>query len=127
MTNFIGCLLSNIVLLALTHAVCWIARRLHPCFAVRATHLYLALLAIALTFDAALTYLVFAHAGGNWAKHDPRETFPGRAAAYALAAAVALIAAHVGARIARLRAARRTMSKALEIETSPYSNSTLPM
>jgi len=127
MTNFIGCLLSNVVLLALTHAVCWTARRLRPRLAVRATHLYLALLAIALTFDAALTYLVFADAGGNWAQHDPRETFRGRAAAYALAAVLALIAAHVGARIANLRAARRATSNTLEIETSPYSKSTLPM
>ncbi|MFP6558093.1 hypothetical protein WJ542_07155 [Paraburkholderia sp. B3] len=122
--DFIDCLLSNLVLLALVHAACWIARRARPGLAAHGTGLFLALLAIALAFDAALTFLVFADAGGNWRQYDPRATFPWRAAAYALAAVLAL----TGARAARQHAARRTaQSGPLTIETSPYSQSTLPM
>lgn len=126
MNHFVDCLLSNLGLLALVHAACWIARRLRPGLAVRGTHLFLALLATTLAFDAALTFFVFADAGGNWSQHDPRETFPFRAAAYALAAVLAL----VGSRLGNLRAARSQPAPSrapVTIETSPYSKSSLPM
>ncbi len=124
MSHFIDCLLSNLALLALVHAACWIARRLRPGLAVRGTLVYVGLLATALAFDAALTFLVFADAGGVWRQYDPRASFPARAAAYALAAVLSLSAAY----LVHLRAARRpAQTGALTIETSPYSQSTLPM
>jgi hypothetical protein len=91
---------------------------------VGGTRLFLALLATELSFDTALTFLVFADAGGNWREYDPRATFPARAAAYVLAAVFALVGAHVVKR----RAVRRLAADApLTIETSPYTRSTLPM
>jgi hypothetical protein len=125
MTHFIGCLTTNLGLLALIHIGCWIARQLHPGLAARATRIFFGLMAIALIFDATLTYLVFGDAGGNWRQYGPRETFPARAAAYALSAVFALLFTSY----VRRRAARHhgTPSGALVIETSPYSKSTLPM
>jgi hypothetical protein len=124
MSHFIDCLLSNLALLALVHASCWIARRLRPGLVVRGTPICLALLATALAFDAALTFLVFADAGGVWRQYDPRASFPARAAAYALAAVLAVTAAL----LVRLRGARRpAQANTLTIETSPWSQSSLPM
>jgi len=124
MSHFIDCLLSNLCLLALTHVACWIARRLRPGLAMSGTHLFLALLATVLVFDSALTFLVFANAGGNWREHDPRATFPERAAAYVLTAVLAVAGAHF---VKRRSVRRQAPNAPLTIETSPYSKSTLPM
>ncbi|WP_322014986.1 hypothetical protein [Paraburkholderia sp. J12] len=125
MSLFIDCLLSNLGLFALTHVACWTARQLRPAPAVSGTRLFLALLSTAFAFDTALTFLVLADAGGVWRQYDPRPTFPARAAAYGLAALLAPASASF---VKRRAAARQpAASRPLEIETSPYSKSTLPM
>jgi hypothetical protein len=124
MRHFIDCLLSNLGLLALVHAACWIARQVRPELTLRGTRVYLALLGIALAFDAALTYLVFADAGGIWHQYDPGATFPLRGAAYGAAAALAIVLSRTGSRLVRAPVAQ---ADSVTIETSPYSRSTLRM
>ena len=80
-------------------------------------------MAIALAFDTAVTFLVFVDAGGNWQVQNPSETYPERALSYGFAALLALLMAWR----ARRRQARKARAGELEIETSPYSKSTLPM
>ncbi|CAB3796769.1 hypothetical protein LMG28688_04381 [Paraburkholderia caffeinitolerans] len=124
MYTFVCCLLSNLALLAAVQLACAIARAMRPDLRVRGTLMFAGIIAIALVFDAALTFLVFADAGGPWRAHNPTETFYARAAAYLLA----VVLAFVLARVWRRRSARRQAPPdALVIETSPYSKSTLPM
>ncbi|HTR09985.1 MAG TPA: hypothetical protein VMJ11_25705 [Paraburkholderia sp.] len=123
MVNFIAVLLSNLALLVGARVGCWLIRCARPDLALYGTSIFLGLMASALTFDTAITFLVFADASGPWRVHNPSETYPQRALAYVLAALLALLA--VG--YARRREARKAPASALEIETSPYSKSTLPM
>lgn len=129
MHNFVCCLLSNLVLLAVVRMACWFIRAMRPDLTPHATRLFIGMMAILCAFDAALTFLVFADAGGPWAIYHPVSAFFARTVAYALAAAVALaLARRAARRNARERHANeRSKDGALVIETSPYSKSTLPM
>jgi hypothetical protein len=124
MYTFVCCLLSNLALLAAVQLACWFIRAMRPDLTVRGTRVFIGMIALAFVFDAALTFLVFADAGGPWRARNPEETFFARAAAYVLAAALAIVLAQY----VRKRSTRREApSGALVIETSPYSKSTLPM
>ena len=124
MSTFVCCLLSNLALLAAVHLACGCVRAMHPDLRVRGTRVFIGLIVLAFMFDAALTFLVFADAGGPWRNQKPAETFFARTVAYLLAAVLAIVLARVG----RGRVARRaTPPGAIEIETSPYTKSTLPM
>jgi hypothetical protein len=123
MVNFFCFLFWNLALLAAARVACWLVRCARPDIALNGTRVFLGLIAIALVFDTAVTFLVFAEAGGPWQEHNPSETYPERALAYVLAALIAQLAA----RLARRREARKAAAGALEIETSAYSKSTLPM
>lgn len=121
---FVCCLLSNLALLSAVQLACAIVRAVRPELHLRGTRVFIGIIAIAFVFDAALTFLVFADAGGPWRVRNPVETFFARAAAYLLA----IVLAFVLARVWRRRGARRKAPPgALVIETSPYSKSTLPM
>ncbi|WP_322094651.1 hypothetical protein [Paraburkholderia bannensis] len=132
MYNFACCLLSNLVLLAAVHLVCWFVHAMRPDLSIPAERVFVGMIAIAFVFDAALTFLVFADATGPWQRYHPVSAFFARAVAYALAVTVALVHAR---RAAAKRAAREQgksgkksgKDSALVIETSPYSKSTLPM
>ncbi|MBN3854536.1 MULTISPECIES: hypothetical protein [unclassified Paraburkholderia] len=124
MYNFVCCLLSNLVLLAVVRLVCWFIRAMRPDLTPHGTRVFVGMMALACVFDAALTFLVFADAGGPWTIYHPVNAFFARAVAYMLAVTVALILVR--------RAARRGTREpgkhgTLTIETSPYSKSTLPM
>jgi hypothetical protein len=123
MVNFICFLFWNLALLAAIRVGCWLVRCARPDIALNGTRVFPGLMAIALAFDTAVTFLVFAEAGGPWQVHNPSETYPERALAYVLAALLAVLAG----RLTRHREARKAPASALEIETSPYSKSTLPM
>jgi hypothetical protein len=123
MVNFVCFLLWNLALLAAVRVGCWLIHCARPDVVLNGTRVYLGLIAIALTFDTVITFVVFADAGGPWQAHNPSETYPERAFAYVLAGLLALLVA----RRERQREARKAPESALEIETSPYSKSTLPM
>lgn len=123
MVNFICFLLWNLALLAGVRVGCWLIGCTRPDVTLNGTRVFVGLMAIALAFDTAVTFLVFADAKGPWQVHNPSETYPERALAYVLAALLALLIA----RHARRREARKTSASALEIVTSPYSKTTLPM
>ncbi|MBB3255344.1 hypothetical protein F4827_000448 [Paraburkholderia bannensis] len=134
MHNFVCCLLSNLVLLAVVRLACWFIHAMRPDLTPHATRIFVGMMAILCVFDAALTFLVFAEAGGPWTIYHPVSAFFARTVAYGLAVAVALA---LGRRIARRHARERHATErhanergkggALVIETSPYSKSTLPM
>ncbi|QBQ96791.1 hypothetical protein [Paraburkholderia pallida] len=124
MYTFVCCLLSNLALLAAVQLTCGIVRAMRPDLRVHGTRVYIGVIALAFVFDAALTFLVFADAGGPWRNHKPADTFLARASAYLLAAVLAIALARLGYR----RSARpATQPDGLEIKTSPYTKSTLPM
>ncbi|WP_321913777.1 hypothetical protein [Paraburkholderia sp. J11-2] len=126
MVNFICFLLWNLALLFAVRVGCWLVVCARPDLTLNGTRIFVGLMAIALAFDTAVTFLVFASAGGPWQAHNPSETYPERAFAYALAALMALLLV----RHARRQDARQAHSGpagAQAIETSPYSKSTLPM
>ncbi|WP_322047883.1 hypothetical protein [Paraburkholderia sp. J67] len=128
MYNFVCCLLSNLALLAAVQLASWFIRAMRPDLTVHGTRLFVGMIAIAFVFDAALTFLVFADAGGAWKVYHPVNAFYARAVAYALAVAVAFgLARRAGRAAARRDAGARAKDGALVIETSPYSKSTLPM
>ncbi|MCG5072924.1 hypothetical protein [Paraburkholderia tagetis] len=97
---------------------------MRPDLHVRGTRVFICVVALAFVFDAALTFLVFADAGGPWRDHRPSETFFARTTAYLVAGVLAIALARLGY---RRSARRRAPPGALVIETSPYTKSTLPM
>ncbi|HEV3430894.1 MAG TPA: hypothetical protein VG320_23685 [Paraburkholderia sp.] len=128
MYNFVCCLLSNLALLAAVHLVCWFIRAMRPDLTIHSERIFIGMMALAFVFDAALTFLVFAEASGPWQRYHPVSAFFARALAYVLAVVVALVLARRAARAAAQRdAGENRKDGALEIETSPYSKSTLPM
>lgn len=138
MLDFLSFLLWNLALLAAVRVSCWLIRCARPDLSLHGTRVFLGLMAIALVFDTAVTFLVFADAGGPWRVHNPSETYSERAYSYVLAALVALLVArHMKQRrVSREQRESRESSRsrngkapegALEIKTSPYSKSTLPM
>ncbi|MFD1555291.1 hypothetical protein ACFSHT_06555 [Paraburkholderia silviterrae] len=124
MYTFVCCLLSNLALLAAVQLTCGFVRAMRPDLRVRGTRVFIGVIALAFVFDAALTFLVFADAGGPWRNHKPADTFFARTTAYLLAAVLAVALARFGC---RRSAHRGTPPNALEIKTSPYTKSTLPM
>ncbi|MDE1143336.1 MAG: hypothetical protein V4793_20450 [Paraburkholderia tropica] len=140
MDNFVYCLVSNLALLAAVQLVCWFIRAMRPDLSVRGARVFVGMMVLACAFDAALTFLVFADAGGPWRERHPVEAFFPRAAAYVLSALFALVAGGLASRRAANRNAERSNERSnkrsnernaardgLVIETSPYSKSTLPM
>ena len=123
MVNFVCLLISNLALLVAVRSGCWLVRCARPDVTLNGTRVFAGLMAIALAFDTAVTFLVFADAGGNWQAHNPSGTYPERALSYVLAALLALILAWR----TRRGEARKARAGKLEIETSAYSKSTLPM
>ncbi|WP_322032355.1 hypothetical protein [Paraburkholderia sp. J76] len=126
MVNFVCFLLWNLALLFAVRVGCWLIGCARPDVALNGTRIFVGLMSIALAFDTAVTFLVFADAGGPWQAHNPSETYPERAFAYALAALMALLIAR-HARRQDSRKARSEPAGEQEIETSPYSKSTLRM
>ncbi|WP_051481690.1 hypothetical protein [Paraburkholderia nodosa] len=126
MVNFICFLLWNLALLFAVRVGCWLIGCARPDLTLNGAHIFIGLMATALAFDTALTFLVFAEAGGPWQAHNPGETYAVRAFAYALAALMALLIAWHARRQAS-RKAHNGPPGAQEIETSRYSKSTLPM
>lgn len=125
MYNFACCLLSNLVLLAAVHLVCWFIHAMRPDLTIPGERVFIGMIAIAFVFDAALTFLVFAEATGPWQRFHPVSAFFARAVAYMLAVTVAIV--HARRAAAKREAHERGKNGALVIETSPYSKSTLPM
>ncbi len=126
MLDFLSFLLWNLALLAAVRLGCWLICCARPDLSLHGTRVFLGLMAIALAFDTAVTFLVFAGAGGPWRVHNPSETYGERAASYVLAALLALLIARQMKR-REARKLHKPAQGALEIKTSPYSKSTLPM
>lgn len=89
MVNFVCVLLWNLALLVAVRVGCWLVGCARPDLTPNGARLFQGLMAIALAFDTAVTFLVFAEAGGPWRSHNPSETWRERALAYVLAALLA--------------------------------------
>ncbi|QGZ62220.1 hypothetical protein [Paraburkholderia acidisoli] len=126
MLDFVCFLFWNLALLGAVQLACWLIRCARPDLTPHGTRIFLGLMTIALAFDTALTFLVFADAGGPWRMHNPSETYGERASAYVLAALLALMLARY-LKQRETRQPRQPAQGPVEIETSPYSKSTLPM
>jgi hypothetical protein len=125
MGNLLFDLFANVATLGAVCFVCLCRNRAWPWLApLRGARIYTALAAVALTFDAVLTFTVFADVQ-RYRLYGAAEAFAMRAASTALVASCALTYAAVRHR----RAVRDTRkgSADLVITTSPYSDSRLPM
>ena len=124
MTNFLFDLVSNLALLAIVLIACHVCNRLTPGAALNGSHVFAALALAAALLDAALTFLVFADARTRYGQFSTSSAFLARSAAYAIAIIVALTWRSV---VRRNRSTKAPSDKALAIQTSPYSESHLPM
>ncbi|WP_144110149.1 hypothetical protein [Paraburkholderia sp. BCC1886] len=143
MTHFLFDLVSNLVLLAVVLTLCamynWLCNRLRnqpiPGTTLDGALIFVALALAALLLDAALTFLVFADAQNRYGQFASPAAFYERAAAYALAAFVALgwraisrrVFVHNGHSGHSRHSTKRRGGEPLTIQTSPYSESHLPM
>lgn len=121
MTNFLFDFISNLALLAIVLAVCHLFNRAIPGATVNGSHIFVALVSVALLLDAALTFLVFADSQNRYGQFSTSTAFFERAGAYLLA----IVAAFAWRRVSRR--AKASVSKTLVIPTSAYTNSNLPM
>jgi hypothetical protein len=124
MTNFLFDLVSNLALLAIVRVACGICNRTVPRAALNGSYVFVALALTAILFDAALTFLVFADARTRYGQFSTSAAFFARSAAYGLA----IIAAIAWRNVDRRKASTKVEAdKPLVIQTSPYSESQLPM
>lgn len=143
MTHFLFDLVSNLVLLAVVLTLCAMYNRLCNRLCTErnlgatldGALIFVALAFAALLLDAALTFLVFADAQNRYGQFASPAAFFERAAAYALAAFVALGWRAISRRVFVYsghsghsgHSTKRRGSEPLTIQTSPYSESHLPM
>ena len=124
MTNFLFDLFSNLALLAFVLAACHLCNRLMPGASLNGPHVFTVLVLIALLFDTALTFLVFADSQSRYGQFSTPTAFFERACAYLLAIIAAFAWRHFAG---RSHSANAGPDKTLAIQTSPYSKSHLPM
>lgn len=122
MVNFLLDLISNLVVLAVTLTAASALNRMKPDAKANGYLAFFVFIAIALVFDAALTFLVFADAQTRYGKFSTTESFMQRFAAYLTACGIAVCLARVRNR----KTSQGTQGPAV-ISTSPYTNSQLPM
>jgi hypothetical protein len=121
MINFLFDLLSNLALLIVVLAACHLCNRLVPGASLHGSHIFTALASVALLFDTALTFLVFADSQNRYGQFSTSTAFFERGCAYLLA----IVAALMWRRVAHGKKVHA--GETLVIHTSPYSKSNLPM
>lgn len=124
MTNFLFDLLSNLALLVLVLTACHLCNCVMPDASLNGARVFAVLALIALLFDTALTFLVFADSRNRYGQFSTPTAFFERTCAYLLAIITAFAVHHLAR---RSRAAKAGPGETLVIHTSPYSKSHLPM
>lgn len=125
MTHFLFDLVSNLALLAIVRITCHLYNRFTPGRPpVNGSHVFAALALLALLFDAALTFVVFADSQSRYGQFSSPDAFVERASAYGLAVAAAFVWSYLAR---RLRPKQVSADKPVAISTSQYSESHLHM
>ncbi|MEX3931384.1 hypothetical protein AB4Y32_06110 [Paraburkholderia phymatum] len=122
MVNFLLDLISNLVILAVMLTVCSLFNGMRPGAKANGYLVFFVFIAIALAFDAALTFLVFADSQTRYGKFSTTESFMQRFAAYLTASGIAVCLARM-----RGRKASQGAQGSAVIQTSAYTKSQLPM
>ncbi|WP_231949992.1 hypothetical protein [Paraburkholderia caribensis] len=114
MVNFLLDLISNLIILAALLTACCVINWMRPDAKVDGYLVFVVFVAIALLFDAALTFLVFADSQARYGKFSTMQAFIPRLAAYATASGIAIGLSRMRSRKAAGRAGAHTV-----IRTSP--------
>jgi hypothetical protein len=122
MINFLRDLISNLIILAVMLAACCIINLARPGAKANGYLVFVAFIAIALVFDAALSFLVFADSQARYGQFCTTQACMPRFAAYLTACAIAIGLA----RERSCKTAARTGASAV-IRASPYTKSQLPL
>jgi hypothetical protein len=109
MINFLLDLISNLAILAVLLAACCVVNRIKPHVHANGYLLFIAFATIALLFDAALTFLVFADSMTRYGKFSTTDAFVTRVAAYLTACGVAVGLSRMRSRKAAGRAHARAV------------------
>ena len=117
MINFLLDLISNLVILAALLAVCCVINWMRPDVKLNGYRVFVVLVAIALVFDAALTFLVFADSQARYGKFSTTDAFLARMAAWLTASGVAVLLSRMRSRKVAGRADARAV-----IRTSASAN-----
>lgn len=123
MSNFLFDLAANLAILTTLLVACHLCNLARPDLALNGGYVFAMLAATALLFDAALTFLVFADARSRYGKFSSPAEFGQRASACALVCAIAVYVA----RRVHMRRSKNHASETIVIQTSPYTESHLPM
>ncbi|BFG74492.1 hypothetical protein PTKU46_25250 [Paraburkholderia terrae] len=117
MINFLLDLISNLIILAVLLTACCVINWMRPDAKPNGYLVFVVFVAIALLFDAALTFLVFADSQARYGKFSTVQAFIPRLAAYVTACGIAIGLSRMRSRKAAGRADARTV-----IRTSPSAN-----
>jgi hypothetical protein len=117
MINFLLDLISNLIILAMLLTACCVINWMRPDAKANGYRVFVVLVAIALLFDGALTFLVFADSQARYGKFSTVQAFIPRLAAYVTACGIAIGLSRMRSRKAAGRAGARTV-----IRTSPSAN-----
>ncbi|WP_346779250.1 hypothetical protein [Burkholderia sp. Ac-20365] len=113
MINFLLDLISNLVILAALLAACCAINWMRPDDAkVNGYRVFVVFVAIALIFDAALTFLVFADSQARYGKFSTTDAFVPRMAAYLSASGIAVLLSRMRSRKEAGRAEARAVIRA---------------
>jgi hypothetical protein len=107
MLNFLLDLITNLIILALLLTACWAFNLARPDAKVNGYRVFVVLTTIAMLFDAALTFLVFADAQARYGQFSTTAAFVARAVAYVIACGVAILLERVHRRTASARREQR--------------------
>ncbi|WP_109482930.1 hypothetical protein [Paraburkholderia sp. C35] len=109
MINFLLDLMSNLVILAALLATCCVINWMRPDVKANGYLVFVVLVAVALLFDVALTFLVFSDAQMRYGQFSTLEAFLPRLAAWLTSCAIALCLSRIRSRKAAGRAAARAV------------------
>ena len=115
--NFLLDLISNLIILTVLLTACCVINWMRPDAKPNGYLVFVVFVAIALLFDAALTFLVFADSQARYGKFSTVQAFIPRLAAYVTACGIAIGLSRMRSRKAAGRADARTV-----IRTSPSAN-----
>ncbi|HWT37432.1 MAG TPA: hypothetical protein VN289_14175 [Paraburkholderia sp.] len=109
MINFLLDLISNLAILAVLLAAGCVVNRIRPGAYANGYLMFVVFIAVALLFDAALTFLVFADSQARYGRFSTTEAYVTRVAAYLTACGIAIGLSRVRSR----KAAGRTGVRAV--------------
>lgn len=118
MFNFLLDLISNLIILAVLLTACCAFNWMRPDARVNGYLVFVVFIAIALLFDTALTFLVFADSQARYGKFSTTNAFIPRIAAYLTACGIAIYLSRMRNRKNAGRADERGV-----IRASAYTNS----